>query len=386
MEIHLFIVWSEATQYKEKILKDIKQKFLLLEEVEVTWTKKLFSENLSRFYGENLPKKSQKEKHCGSDSFHCFVVKDVNPNYCIRETSKGFRVVNVNCFDLKQLYRKWSGGGHKIHATDNEFESQIQLALLFGKSIESYKQTLDIDFNHKIFNGDLIGANGWKNFDELFNLLNITLKYVVLRNYKNIEEQLSSLHPDIDLLVENKKLAITLLNAKKTFNKDYRVQYNVRVLNKDINFDLRHVGDNYYDYKWQRNILNTRVLFNEKFYIPNNENLCYSLLYHALYHKKYISQDYFFEIINSSQELLEPLKLSDLQDFKINEVMMKYLLLKDYNIVEPHDLSVYFNTSIISQLLYLPISKERKRNQGFLNIKDTIKIKIIKLLKRIKNV
>jgi len=78
-EIHLLIVWSKALNKKEKILDDLCNKFDILEVINVTWTLDKFSENLSRFYGENLPKNSEKEKHCGNGIFTC--IKDIENIY-----------------------------------------------------------------------------------------------------------------------------------------------------------------------------------------------------------------------------------------------------------------------------------------------------------------
>ena len=99
MEIHLFIIWSKANTKKKKILSDIVNKFTILDVYNISWTKEKFSENLSRFYGQNLPANSKKEQHCGNETFTCIIVKDFNPKYERRQTSKGLRIVNVNLFD-----------------------------------------------------------------------------------------------------------------------------------------------------------------------------------------------------------------------------------------------------------------------------------------------
>ena len=78
-EIHLFIIWSKGIGQKDKILKDISENFTICSIYNTTWSENRFSNNLSRFYGENLPKNSNKEKHCGTDTFCCIIVKDNNP-------------------------------------------------------------------------------------------------------------------------------------------------------------------------------------------------------------------------------------------------------------------------------------------------------------------
>ena len=72
----------------------------------VVWEKRDFSNILSRFYGEKLPEKSFKEKHCGNGPFISIVVKQDNPIYEERKTSKGEALVNRLLYDKKQHEQK----------------------------------------------------------------------------------------------------------------------------------------------------------------------------------------------------------------------------------------------------------------------------------------
>ena len=75
-DIHLFIIWSEGIDQKDKIVEAISENFTICSIYNTTWSENRFSNNLSRLYGENLPKNSNKEKHCGTDTFYCIIVKD----------------------------------------------------------------------------------------------------------------------------------------------------------------------------------------------------------------------------------------------------------------------------------------------------------------------
>jgi len=382
-EIHLLIIWSKALNKKEQILNDLSQKFNILQIYNITWSDEKFSENLSRFYGENLPKGSHKEKHCGKDTFTCIIVKDTNPIYDSRPTSKGNRVVNKNLFDIKQVYRNWTGGGHKIHATDNIQETKIQLALLFGESYDYFLKEItwsDIDIN---YSNDLIGANGWKTFDELFNILNLTSNYVVLRNFDNLEDQLNSKHPDVDILVENQDLVIQILNAKKTSTEKYRVQYNVKIDSKDINFDIRFVGDNYYDLFWEKDILETKVLSKRNFYIPNNTNHFYSLIYHTLIHKKFVSDDYNKKFIQLSTRINLNFKYYDLVDYKLLNILDAFMYKYKYKFVEPKDISVFYNRNFLKNKILVEITDERYKKYYKVQIRTIIKKNIFNFLYKI---
>ena len=47
-EIHLFIIWSKGIYQKDRILKDLSDKFTICSVYNVAWTKQMFSNNLSR--------------------------------------------------------------------------------------------------------------------------------------------------------------------------------------------------------------------------------------------------------------------------------------------------------------------------------------------------
>lgn len=382
-EIHLFIIWSKGIDQKDKIVEAISENFTICSIYNTTWSKTRFSNNLSRFYGENLPKNSQKEKHCGTETFCCIIVKDNKPTYAIRDTSKGARVVNSNLFDAKQLYRSWTSG-NKIHATDNIAETKLQLALLFGKDYNEYLLQDTFDNNVMEYNNDLMGANGWNNFDELFYILNLTSNYIVLRNFDNLEEQLTTTHPDVDILTENKNLTKDILNAVETTNKSYRVQHSVKINNKDINFDIRYVGDNYYDKNWEIELLQTKVKHEKGFYIPDNLNLFYSLIYHALIHKQHISEDYINQFLALSIRLNLDCKVYNLIDTSLFDRLLSYMNEHNYDIVEPYDLSVFFNERLINKRIYIPVSIKRIEYKDYLKFRSTIKNIIIKILKRLK--
>jgi len=375
-EIHLFIIWSKAGFKKSEILQDISKNFEIVDIYNITWSNHKFSENLTRFYGENLPKNSHKEKHCGKGAFACIIVKDNCPVYEQRLTSKGKKFVNKNIFDSKQLYREWTGGGHKVHATDNIEESKTQLLLLLNLQYDKLiKKTNKHKIREQYISRDLIGSDGWDSFKDVFKILNLLTRYVILRNFENLESELTALHPDVDLLVENKKYVIDLLNAKPTSKKKYRVQYNVIINDKKINFDLRYIGDDYYCQKWEGEILKYRVK-ESYFYRPDDINYFYSLLYHALLHKHFLTEDYIEKLINlSKSNIFEPNFKEDNSLCCLNQFIHD----NNYNYSEPEDLSVFWNSLLLSKEVKNKCSDRRRRHQIYIDIRQ----KFTTLVKRI---
>lgn len=373
-ELNLFIIWEKASYLKDKIINDINIKFRILDVYEVIWDKEKFSNNLTRFYGQKLPKNSFKEKHCGNGPFTLIIVKDNEPKYESRMTSRGPEIVNKNMFDAKQLYREWTGGGHKIHSTNSEVETNHDITLLLGINVKDYlnKYNSSWDGNIRTLKENIIGSNGWKDIKTLFYVLNSTTRYAVLRNYEDLfNHDSESEHQDIDLLVENYYDAAFILNGTKKFNRKHRVLNNVKINGKDVLFDLRFLGDNYYDKKFEENILNNRIFINEGIYVPNNKEYFYSLLYHAIIHKIKMADDYKKRLVNMADALKNNVINKDtINDYNILKAELdKYMNENEYSYTEPKDTSVFYNSKLISN----KITMKRAAKQAVINTKKKIK-------------
>lgn len=351
-ELHLFIIWENALYKKDEILKDMEKNFEIIKKYNITWSKEKFSENLSRFYGTNLPAGSGKEQHCGTGPFLLVIVKDKNPKYEKRGTSKGDKIVNVNMFDKKTYYRELTGGGHKIHATNDMIETNHDITLLLHQSIEDFLENTEKSDEEEKLNQNVIGAEGWKNAKEMFYALNNCTNYALLRNYENLPEEIYvNEHNDIDLICESKDDCAYVLNAKKVFQEDYRVHYVTNVEDKKAFFDLRFLGDNYYDEKIEQDLLKTKVFNKKGFYTINNEFYFYTLLYHALLHKKQFAEDYKKRLVDMNLEKID----INTNEEELIEILNRWLLKNEYIVKIPDDISVQFNpekASKMSRLIY----------------------------------
>jgi len=145
-EVGVIILWDSARSYPKieaNILEDIAKNDLeILETIEISWDKKLFVSNISRFYGIKDKEAKKKAKHCGSGKFLLITILDKNPNYQCLETSRGHDYVNEKFFNLKNKYRTWTGGGHKIHASNGAVESSHNLSLLLGINHDDYMSNI----------------------------------------------------------------------------------------------------------------------------------------------------------------------------------------------------------------------------------------------------
>lgn len=354
-EIHTLIVWSKAIGYDDEVKNSLSQNFKILLGIDITWDKNLFLQNYKIFYAHSQKHKTEtayenilinKINHCGDETFRLYVYEDLNPNYEFRTTSSGNKEVNTNIFDLKSALRAHLGGGHKIHASDNVFESNKDLVLLLGKNIPDFLAELKSHSGSMVtsIKRNCIGVDGYNNIEEFFYVLNNSIAYCVLRNFECLPHEYTlEGHGDIDLLVDDLNYIKYLTLAKPVYpHLSYRVHYTIKIDNKEIPFDFRYVGDDYYDVNWQKNILDTSVWFNEIIKVPNDVNYFYTLLYHAYVQKKSVKPDYHVRLkdlgnkINVSYDAQKPVE-------EARKMLNDFLKYNSYSHTIPQDKTVYFN-------------------------------------------
>ena len=269
-ELHILIDW---TCHFFDLKTRIKQPLQLVKKIEM---KKLKNKKkiLSKFYNTTV------NDFRGETDFNLYIIKDIQPIYDYRNTSKGNRKVNIHMFDLKKILRKITGG-YKIHATDNIQETKDNLKVL---------GLYDKNYHEKKF----------KCLQDVFEELNKhpKLKWVVMRNFENMPDNITiDEHLDVDLLVNDYYLVKTIVDGDSATENRYedgknRILNYVNINNKKVLFDFRSLGDDYYHKKFQQDMLDTRIKHKKGFYIPNDDMHLHSLIYHAIIHKPRISNTY----------------------------------------------------------------------------------------------
>jgi hypothetical protein len=365
-ELHLFIIWENARAIEDKILADIANNFKILKVYEVHWSESKFSENLSRFYGTQLPPNSRKEVHVGTNPFLAVIVEDQNPKYNVHTTTKGDKRVNSNLFTAKATHREWSGGGHKVHATNTKLEADHNLTLLFGKNTDDFLKDTVGKPSQKIekWSKDLVGSNGWDSLEQLFYVLNNTIDYVVLRNFDTLPANYyAKSHGDIDLLVSDYKDACFIANSNPVFKSKYRIYNTVNIRGEKVYFDFRNINDNYYDPEWELAILANRKFNVNGFYTPSSEDHFYSLLYHAIIHKPELGEDYIKKLTQMASKLRVSLTSSSFESSNAIKVLSEFLRKNSYSFTQPNDKSVYFHMGNIQTGVKIDGVKFSKRKR-----------------------
>lgn len=347
---HILIIWSNSIDKTDFIINDLKSHFEIRKVFDVHWDKNLFLENLKTFYAHSQKHLNQEEYHkvllnkkntCGDGDFIAVIFKDNNPQFETRTTSSGTALVNINVYDRKIKYRELSNIGYDIHASNDEWETNKDLTVLFGLNITDFcnKYAVNDDKTERCTE-NAIGVGGFESIQQLFYLLNNTIQYCVLRNFECLPSEYTvEGHGDIDLLVENKNYISYLTHAKQIVNEPYRVYHTIKINGDDVSFDFRHIGDNYYDASWEANILKTRK--KEKcFYIPNSENLYFSLLYHAYVQKPHVKQDYLPKLEQYAKAI--ELTFNDNPECAISS-LDAFLKQYGYEYTRPLDKTVFYN-------------------------------------------
>lgn len=357
---HILIIWHSAMHLRQKVIDDLNENFQILKVFRGHWDESLWLDNWQIFYAHSQFHRNYvdfrqilfgKMGECKKGDFEVIVFKDNSPVFEERETSSGVRLVNTRVFDKKQTYRKWAGGGSKIHGSDDAWETNKDLTLLFGMNTADFSKFYEKDFcglketnnnwTEDSFYGNCVGVNGYRDIQQFFYVLNNTIRYCVLRNHEPIPEQYTvEGHGDIDFLVENKNYIAYLTLARPVFPQKYRVYHFVKIGGSEIPMDFRAVGDGYYDAPWERDILETRVLSKGLFYIPNAENQFYSLLYHAYVQKNEVKQDYVPKLEKYGGDLGVVFNKEKKLAF---EILDKFMRKHEYEYTIPNDKSVVFN-------------------------------------------
>ncbi|MGN0894347.1 MAG: hypothetical protein ACI4ND_05055, partial [Succinivibrio sp.] len=153
-----------------------------------------------------------------------------------------------------------------------------------------------------------------KNWNSTSSLLSYIASenYLILRGRSSVCENFSE-SSDWDILCKDKELFVNKIGAESLVTGEYCFNYVARVSGKKLYLDIRTIGDGYYDAVWQERMLQNRVEY-QNFYILNENDFYYSILYHALIHKKTIPSKY-QKIFSSLDDFSESSLIKQLADY-----------------------------------------------------------------------
>lgn len=353
--LHDLVIWPKAHGFAEIILGNLRQSFHILSVLTVHWDEDRWLDNIRVFYsrswqGLSLSKLQKavldKAEHCGRGAFSLIIFEDLAPEMTIEQTSMERSEVNKQVFNKKNEYRILTGGGHLVHMSNNAKETDHDLALLLGVGADDFMQGRGWEYTEQsdVFR-NCTGIDGYDSLASFFYTLNHTTDYCVLRNFECLPDHFFEQgHEDIDLLVENLSHMIQLTSAKPISGEQDRVDYCIRINGKDVPFDFRHIGDDYYEMAWERHILKNKI--NKRgFTVPGDEDLYYSLLYHAYIQKPHVKPDYYLKLEEYGKAIGVPFSPDPQKSVLQLDAFMKG---RGYEYISPKDKTVVYNLKNLS--------------------------------------
>lgn len=202
-------------------------------------------------------------------------------------------------------------------------------------------------FYHRFKYRKIGPGSGKRNVMDLkyvfLNINTTTADYLVMRNWEGFyDDILLEGHNDIDILCrdrDSRDIIVRLLDARPLTPDGFH--YSFQYQGRAVTLDTRILGDGYYDRRWQRDMLKTKKLHPQGFYIMNPENYFYSLIYHAIYQKKNGLSDEYAQRLNQMSDADIELTQNEFAS-RLDEFMRA----KHYVYTQTEDQSVTLNFTI----------------------------------------
>lgn len=150
----------------------------------------------------------------------------------------------------------------------------------------------------------------FNHIEDMFSVMGKAgVQYLVLRNFDNLLEPEVYVdgHGDIDMLCYDSQQIVNLINAQpltqdKLGMRGDGVHYFIEVGGKPVKLDLRYLGDGYYCTQWEQDMLDRRVA-RDCYFVLNEVDYFYSLIYHAILQKRSFSNEYRSRLLQMSKQL-----------------------------------------------------------------------------------
>lgn len=371
-DVHMFVLWEKSRPQWDRILQDLRTRFVIKDLRFVTWPSEDVHDNFLRLYGVppvgSSPPSSafRRQDVVGGGTFCLVVVEDPNSQYVFHRTfSKKTELVNRNVVAAKELYRTWSGGGYRIHSSNSLGEFFRDMSLLVGvveldRILGSTGSTVEDPLP---VSRSLAGAGGWRDFGELFSHLRRSIRYLVMRNFESLPDDLEGSDADIDALCVSPQDFAALANANVRVDDVGKFACETVVGGRVVPLDLRFVGDGYFDAAWQLDMLRRVTVHRDIVMVPSQEDHFFSLLWHAKLQKKQLTQAYRTRLLELGRTIgLGPDATDSMsQDDRIAELLGGYLYSQGYQVTSPLDPWVERNSDFASLLLGFGPLWERER-------------------------
>ena len=365
-EVGVFVVWSRAAWLLPRVLECLDERFEIHRVVEIVWTPDRVGENFHRFYrGQTTPPYGGVfENQKGGGPFTLITVLDDEPEYAERTTNRGRAVVNTRWFDTKVTFRSWVDGRMEIHGADSASEARRDLLLLLGMTTEAFVRREPGQWNGTIerVDRDLTGSRGWDGFGDLFEALDYSVRYVVLRNFEALPaDHRVGAHTGVDILTDDLRESIRVLHARPELGQvsTRGGRFFVDVGGERVRFALWPVEGGYLDARWAESVLDRRVMQRGVF-VPAPLDYFETLAYHAVYQKRKWQDEYRRRLSEMAANLgIAGWEEDQLDRDRAHAALKPLMESHGYEVTVPRDTSAFFNYHMAA--VSWPLARQKLR-------------------------
>lgn len=133
---HVFVLWRKARICRDRILADLAREFTIVERINVRWPWWRTPALLRAFYSDRRwIRWIRKAVTCGAWSFEAVLLRDDSPDIVACREGEYIAGENRKIRDVKNKYRKWTGGRWRVHASATPEETAYQYRFLTGRDL-----------------------------------------------------------------------------------------------------------------------------------------------------------------------------------------------------------------------------------------------------------
>lgn len=190
----------------------------------------------------------------------------------------------------------------------------------------------------------------WKDFQAFIDHANKYCNWLVLRNFEYLPNDFFENDKDVDVLCED--LDVFVQSMKLTKRTWGTAAYETTIDNKVVFFDVRFLGDNYYDKLWQYHMLTNKIYTDQGVPRLSDVDYFYSLLYHSKLQKLSIKGVYKPRLVSLAHTIgLVELCESDLKnDQATADLLSQFMERNKYVFCHPADINVPQNKKFFRYL------------------------------------
>jgi len=190
----------------------------------------------------------------------------------------------------------------------------------------------------------------WKNFREFIEVANTHCNWIVLRNFEFLPDIFFENDKDVDVMCEDLDLFVTVMKLKKRLWGT--AAYETIIDNKIVHFDVRFLGDGYYDKLWQYKMLKNKIYTLDGIPRMNDINYFYSLMYHCKVQKYTVKDEYKKRL--KELAVFVGLNMYQIKDIDSNKIsanfLNKFMKERHYTFCYPVDINVQNNNEFFRYL------------------------------------